>query len=128
MKKTAAIRLIREAYDAIPDLQDGFTNVKDRLYEMNLRAERVHRKHRPYSITKPFGLTVDKAAKYFVIKHLLDGVENPDRFSVTDILHIRNEILYAQAYAKRHLAELQPWFEKYKETARELDYSELVKE
>lgn len=83
------------------DLQDGFRDVAERLYQMNLDSEKQHRQH----ASGNEGITKVIAAKLFTVSHLLDGDADPDRFSVDDILSIRNEVLYAQAYAKRfHVA------------------------
>jgi hypothetical protein len=124
MSKTSQVKLIREAYRAIPDLFDGFFNVRDRLLEMNLDAERRHRKGAPYGIKH--GISAQDAAKLFVVRHLLDGLAEPDRWTVDDILHIRNEVLYAQAYAKKHASELVDWRAKYGGTFVEVDYAALM--
>ena len=47
--KNSQIKLIREAYSAIPDMQDGFKDVREYLFDLNERAERQHRKGAPYA-------------------------------------------------------------------------------
>ena len=105
------------------DLQDGFYDVVDRLFNMNVEAERRHRRGQ---VGNP--LSVKDAAKLFVVKHLLDGHKEPDRFNVEDILSIRNEVLYAQAYAKKHHTQLAAWAAKWSEKFEQVDYAELMKE
>jgi hypothetical protein len=117
------IKLIREAFDALPDMQDGFKDVPDYLYEMNLSSERQHRRYAPNGIKH--GLSVRDAAKLFTVSHLLDGWEAPNKYSIDDLPHIRLECLYAQAYAKRFHKELEKWAEKYTEPFKEVDYAEL---
>lgn len=121
MNKTEQIRLIREAFDAIPSLQDGFWDVRERLQGMNAESERGHRK-----ISGDRGITVPLASILFVVKHLLDGHAKPNHFSVDDITSIRLEVLYAQAYAKRFHKELAEWAKKYRKAFEQVDYAFLM--
>ena len=123
--KHGQIRLIREAYAAIPDLQDGFKDVREFLFDKNETAERQHRKGAPYGIKH--GLTVKDAAKLFTVSHLLDGFKEPNKWTVNEITSIRTEVLFAQAYAARFHAELTAWAQKYTEPFASVDYSELMK-
>lgn len=125
MNKTQQIKTIREAFADIPDLQDGFKDVREYLFDMNEQAERRHRKGTPYGLTN--GLSVKDAAKLFTVSHLLDGWKQPEKWTVEDILNVRNECLYAQAYAKRFHAELTAWAEKYQTEFAQVDYAELMK-
>jgi hypothetical protein len=125
MDKTEQIKLIWKAYDEIPALQDGFKNVREYLFDLNDQAERRHRKGAPNGIKH--GLTVASAAKLFVVSHLLDGFKEPDKWSVDHIISIRNEVLYAQAYAKRFHTELTEWAAKFSAEFEQVDYSELMK-
>lgn len=125
MTRASQVRVIREAYADIPDMQDGFYDVRERLFDMNEAAERRHRKGAPYGIQH--GLSVKDAAKLFTVSHLLDGWKEPEKWSVDEILHIRNEVLYAQAYAKKHHDELAAWVEKWAGSFAEVNYSDLMK-
>jgi hypothetical protein len=125
LNRTQQIKLIFEAFDEIPDLQDGFRDVREYLFDLNEQAERRHRKGAPNGIKH--GLTVASAAKLFVVSHLLDGFKEPDKWSVDHIISIRNEVLYAQAYAKRFHAELTEWAAKFSSQFEQVDYSELMK-
>jgi hypothetical protein len=127
MAFTQQVKTIKEAFNNIPDLQDGFKTVKLHLLDMNEAAERQHRRGKPNSLPTP-RLTVKDAAKLFTVSHLLDGFAQPDRFQVEDIISIRNEALYAQAYAKRFHKELEPWAAKWAEPFKQVDYVELMKE
>ena len=117
------LKTIREAYAEIPDLQDGFKDVREYLFDMNQTAERRHRKGAPDGIRH--GLTVRDAAKLFTVSHLLDGFAEPDKWSVDHIIQIRTECLFAQAYAKKHHAELADWAAKYSEPFKQVDYAQL---
>jgi hypothetical protein len=127
MTYTQQVKLIREAFDALPDMHDGWTDVKDRLHAMNVESERGHRRHRPAGLGRE-RLSVHDAARLFVVSHLLDGFKEPDRYSVDDIISIRNEVLYAQAWAKKFHKELAGWAAKYQDSWKQVDYVELVKE
>jgi len=122
MFKSKQIDTIRQAFREIPELYDGWHEVSEHLYSMNVEAEKRHR----HGVTGS-PLSVKDAAKLFVVKHLLDGVAEPDRFTVGDILAIRNEVLYAQAYAKKFRKKLLPWAEKWAADFEQVDYSELMK-
>jgi hypothetical protein len=119
------IKVIREAFAAIPDLQDGFKDVREYLFDKNEQAERQHRKGAPFGLKH--GLCVKDAAKLFTVSHLLDGFKEPDKWTVEAILHIRTEVLYAQAYANRFHAELTEWAAKYSGQFEQVDYAELMK-
>jgi hypothetical protein len=123
MTHNEQIKLIREAFNAMPDMQDGFKDVREYLYDMNNMAERRHRKGAPDGIKH--GLSVIDAAKLFTVSHLLDGWAEPNKWTVDEILHIRIEVLYAQAYAKRFHKELAGWAAKYAEPFKQVDYAEL---
>ena len=123
MTHNEQVKLIREAYDALSrlNLQDGFFDVADRLLDMNTVAERRHRNGRSGCT-----LSVRDAAKYFVCSHLLYGWNDTSKWAVDDILNIRTEVLYAQAYASRHYATLADWAKKYSEPFKQVDYAKLM--
>ncbi len=125
MTHNEQIKAIRQAYSELAalDLQDGFFEVEKRLLEMNTVAERRHRRGAPNGIKH--GLTVKDAAKLFTVQHLLDGWNDTHRFSVEDILNIRTEVLYAQAYASRHYATLADWVKTWADTFKSVDYAKL---
>lgn len=126
LSRNQQIKILREAFAAIPNLQDGFHDVAERLYDMNVAAERQHRRGQ---FGRQIPLSVKDAAKLFTVQHLLDGFAGPDRFSVADILSIRTEVLYAQAYAKKHRTELTEWAAKYAKYFSEpsaVNYSQLM--
>ena len=134
LSKSAQIRAIKEAYSELVslNLQDGFRDVQQILYTKNLAAERQHRQGAPYGIRH--GLGIIDAAKLFTVQHLLDGWAEPNKWSVDDIISIRNEVLYAQAYAKRFHKELEQWATKYApmftrtaDGILQIDYAELMK-
>ena len=125
MNRTQQIKTIREAFSAIPDLQDGFKDVREYLFDKNGQAERQHRKGAPFGLRH--GLSVKDAAKLFTVSHLLDGFKEPDKWTVDAITSIRPEVLYAQAYAKRFHKELTEWSAQWEEKFKQVDYAELMR-
>src|SRR5438105_11458921 len=126
LSKTQQVKLIKEAYAELSylNLQDGFKDVAEYLFDKNLTAERQHRKGAPYGIKH--GISANDAAKLFTVQHLLEGWQDPDKWTVDHILNIRSEVLYAQAYAKRFHNELTEWATKYA-SVKQVDYAELMK-
>lgn len=126
--KSQQIKAIKEAYCELVrlDLQDGFREVARYLFDKNLTAERQHRKGAPYGMKH--GITANDAAKLFTVQHLLEAWAEPDKWTVDAILSIRNEVLYAQAYAKRFHEQLEQWATKWTEPVKQIDYAELMKD
>ena len=122
MKRNEQISLIKQAFTDIPDLQDGWKDVKETLLRMNLEQERRHRRNET-----GIKFSSTDAAKLFVVKHLLDGFREPNRFTVDDILSIRNEVLYAQAWANKFHKELEKWAEVWGKAFEQVDYAELMR-
>ena len=121
---TQQLVLIDEAYHDLPEMVDGRKDVAELIFDMNVEGERRHRKPTPGGYP---GLSVAAAARYFTVKQLLDGWREPNRYTVDDIVNVRNEVLYAQAYAKRFSKVLNAWVCEYGYQIDQLDYSKLVK-
>jgi hypothetical protein len=94
------------------------------VYDMNIEAERRHR----HGQHPPCSLSVKDAAKLFTVSHLLDGFKEPNKWDVGALLYIRTEVLYAQAYAKKHHSEIDGWAAKWLGPFEQVDYAELMKE
>lgn len=123
--KAQQIKFIDRAFNALPTISHSWSTMRDKLFDMNLEAERHHRRNR----TAPKGFSANAAARLFTIKHLAESLEKPDRYTVADILHIRPECLHAQAYANEHRAEiLAAWTARGIDPAeiRAIDYAELM--
>ena len=123
--KAQQLKTIDRAFYALPQIFHHYKTIGEKLYSMNLEAERQHRKGR----TAPKGFSANAAARLFTVLHLAQALEMPDRFKITDVLHIRLECLYANAYAIEHRAEiLAAWDAAKVDTAEILavDYSNLM--
>ena len=127
MTKAAQLKLIDRAYNALPQIFHQYHTFSEKLFRMNLEAERHHRKNRP----APKGFSTNAAARLFTVQHLAASLETPDRFTVNDILHVRPECLHAQAYAAEHRAEILNYWLAAEITPADVlavDYSELMKD
>ena len=121
------LKTIDHAFNALPQIFHGFEAVSDKLFKMNLEAERHHRRNRP----TPKGFSANAAARLFTIRHLAEALEKPNRYQVDDILYIRTECLYAQAYATKHRAEILEAWDKAGvkiDDVLAVDYAELMAE
>ena len=120
--KAQAIKIINTLFNAIPVIHQGWTTVHDRMYILELGAEKHHRKNRDNVV----GFSCQNAARYFTIQHLFEGKDGS--YSIDSIIDIRFEALLGQAYAQRFNKELAEWF-KLVESSEwdQVDYSELMK-
>ena len=121
------LKTIDHAFNALPQIFHGFETVSDKLFKMNLEAERHHRRNRP----TPKGFSANAAARLFTVRHLAESLEKPNSYQVDDILYIRNECLHAQAYANKYRAEILEAWDKAGvkiDDVLAVDYSELMAE
>jgi hypothetical protein len=130
MNKAAQLKLIDRAFNALPQIFHQYHTFGEKLFRMNLDAERQHRKSFQ-GRAAPKGFSANAAARLFTVRHLAEALENPDRYKVADILHIRTECLYAQAYATEHRDAISNYWLDAGITPAEVlavDYSELMKD
>ena len=126
MTTKTQLALINRAFSVIDGPQDGFSTVRDKLFDMNRDGEVRHRR---FMGRRTCGLSVPMAAKLFTIQHLAGSIREPDIYTVDDVTRIRLECLYAQAYARKHGAEfLAAWAAEgiTPEQILALDYAELM--
>ena len=103
MNKTAQINLVNAAFDALPEMERGFCGSdKHLLYDMNLTGERQHRRGRGKC-----GISLQVAAKLFTVRFIAEALENPERYTVEDLLKFRAECIYAQAIVSLHRVEIE---------------------
>jgi hypothetical protein len=129
MNKAAQLKTIDHAFNALPQIFHQYDTIGEKLYKMNLEAERQHRKG--FGRTAPRGFSANAAARLFTVLHLAQALEMPNRYKVTDVLHIRLECLFAQAYAAEHRAAiLDAWNAAKVDPAAimAIDYAELMKD
>jgi hypothetical protein len=125
MTRSEAMKLVdRIFYSAAFDRpQDGFSTVRDALYRLELASEKQFRRGRPGTA----GLTAPQAARLFTVRHIAEGLEKPDRWSMADINRVRLECLKAQAWANEHYGAFLEAFGDDLPAALALDYAELMK-
>lgn len=123
MTKTQANKIIKDLFNAIPDIYQGFHLVRDNMERLELKAEKEHR----YNRGSVKGFSANDAARYFTIQHLHDGKDN--NYTIESIIDIRYEALLGCAYAKRYADKLQAWFEMVDNSQfKDIDYAELMKD
>jgi hypothetical protein len=123
MTKSEQLALIHKAFYSLPDLQDGLRDVRELIFGLCLTSEKAHRKGQGTY----YGCSLVYAAQYFTVRYLLDGWEKSNQYTVDDITIIRNEALYAQAYAKRFHKELKEWALAYSHPFDAVDYCDIIK-
>ncbi len=127
--KAQSIKLIEDLFRGIPDTWAGFKLMRDDLFDLNIKAEKQHRKG---AYSSCYNCPVNTIAKYFTVLHLFEGMQaatgEKQGYTVEAILHIRFECLKAQAYAMTNKEKLLAWYELVKNSRfNDLDYCELIK-
>ena len=126
MTKSEQLKLIDRAFNTLPQIFHHYKTIGEKLFQMNLEAERHHRQ---VWRSAPRNFSANAAARLFTVKHLTESLEKPELYTVTDILHIRIECLFAQAYATKHRAAiLDAWDAAGIDRAAimAIDYAELM--
>jgi len=104
--------------------QDGFDTVRDKLYRLELSSEKAHRKG-AWACSIP-GLSAAQAARLFTVRHIAEGLDKPDRWTVDDVISVCLECLWAQAYAKKYRETFSEAFGDRLGAVLALDYAELM--
>lgn len=104
LTKKQSLEIIDFAFCTLPDIGSGWTDMASQLYEMSLEAEKKHRRGRAREYC---AISVPEAARLFVVQNLANSIMKPGRWAVVDILHIRNECLYAQAFVEEQGEAIQ---------------------
>lgn len=101
------LAIIRRAYDSVPDFQEGFTHLTNVMLDTALVGEKRHRNGRPAVRNFP----ALYAARYFVVKWLLDAATTTTPPRLSDYLSLRTECFMAAAIAdsERHGPLLREW-------------------
>lgn len=120
-------KTINALYDHLERACDNrsWVNPVKQMYKMNLQDEKSYRNSGRGSDNPKF--TANLAAKYFTVKHILDGKES--KLSAKDILHIRLSCFYGEAIAKEYTAEVNHAITIAPQTVNDflsLDYAKLM--
>jgi hypothetical protein len=122
-KKPAAI--IAQAFDAIPDIYDGFNTIRTRLFKLYLASEKQFRKDK-----KPVaGFTAADAARFFIVQGLANYTTGTFTLPcIASISSMPYERVLAASYAAEHRHLLRDWAESVPAECLALDYCELMKD
>ena len=97
----------------------GNHDVLEEMFEYEKQQQRTMNNAAPYGMkTDPVAMV----AKYFVVKHLIDAVENPQHFRPRDILHCKKSYLLAHALVDAYPENVTA---KVRQLCRHIDLSEL---
>ena len=116
-------KLISKAFKTLEYMGSReMTNPVYELFLMELKDEKQHRGND----TARFHCTPTEAARYFTVKHIIDGACGA-RHAVKDILHIRLACYYGEAIAIKYIIQIEHEFTP-KDIAdiQMLDYVKLI--
>jgi hypothetical protein len=124
--KNSAIKLIRQAYDALAPLNNiQWTQYRNQCLELACIEEKAHRRTAPTD--RRFGLTTTDAAKLFVVQYVASAIVNPKRLAIKDVLHTKPSAIYAASIVANHRAVCLHALKPFGLTELlALDYAELV--
>ncbi len=97
----------------------GNYDVLGEMFEYEKKKQRIMNNAAPYGI-KPDPVAL--VAKYYVVKHLIDAVENPQHFRPRDILHCKKSYLLAHALVDSYPESVTA---KVRQMCRDIDLSVL---
>jgi len=124
--KKQHVAAIRNIYWDLFRIMDG-NHYLDGFVSQISQDERTHRKCRPSSITKSFGLTVSEATQYFTCKWILEGKsKKPD---VKNYLHMKKEVFTGYAIYHKYIKEIKEqkvFTKKTIEMINSFDYAEYI--
>ncbi len=124
MTKTRALQLIDFAYSSLDFLNDiKLTSYRDVCYEMARSEEIAHRRQ----WTNRGGISVNVAARLFVVYRIAQYLSGERRATVADILHFQPSNMYAAAIVEEYREQISAVLSPA--TVTELlwlDYAQLV--
>jgi len=117
--------LINKGYSAIQGLNFlRWEQYREDLYKIEKDYEKGHRQ---FQYGRKHGMTIDQAAKYFAVKHILEALEKPDRYSVRDYLHLKKSAFMAQALVQEYGDKIKDMFSDFDiEAFKDLDYVRMI--
>jgi len=120
-------KLILSGFDRLHPLTAENIDGRRRIYDLERNYEKMHRNFcsgREYPASAPMSLT----AKYLAVRCILAPLfDDPDRYSVEDILDIKESIIWGQALANKYRDQLLKSFKGFDlEAFNKLDYVEMV--
>ena len=118
--------LITEGFDRLQRLNNiNWTPYRDDMFKARLKSEKRHRTDRDQLKGM---ISAGEASRYFVVKFILDAVENPDVFIINDLLSCSIERLTAQALVNTHRELINEALEDFDIKAFNLlDYALMMK-
>jgi len=125
MNKKDIKNTIETAFNKLYKLDHlSWTNHREEMYKEELKGERQHRQGKPEGITEKPKAPASLAAKYFVVKWVLEALQD-NSVKPSDILHCRKSSLVAKGLVELYRAEIEECLEGF-DLAKfaEIDYCE----
>jgi len=125
MKKQDIKKTIETGFDKLHKLDNlSFTNYRDEMFREEWKSEKQHRQFKPESITEKPKASATLAAKYFVLKWVIEALED-NSVKPSDILHCRKAYLVAKGLVELHRETIEECLQGF-DLAQfaEIDYCE----
>jgi hypothetical protein len=116
------IAIIRTAFDSLPTIEHGWSNLIENLYDKALAGEKRHRGHNG----RQYKLSAADAARLFSVKWLAEYTIDNRRLGIEHVLTMREDCVYAAAIAAAYPALLKTWVKTLNPEFHQLDYAALV--
>ena len=104
------IKVIKRVFNDLYFLEQDYRTSRDKLYDLNIKDERNHRKSFGSNYNKKF--TLDISSKFWTVKHMIDGWTLP-KPRLRDIPHLRDSYVlchiivdkYGKTEIKKHISK-----------------------
>ena len=104
------IKVIKRVFNDLYFLEQDYRTSRDKLYDLNIKDERNHRKSFGSNYNKKF--TLDISSKFWTVKHMIDGLTLP-KPRLRDIPHLRDSYVlchiivdkYGKTEIKKHISK-----------------------
>ena len=123
--KASERKLIESVWHSIPEVFDGFWEIKRRIYNAALAGERQHRKGAPagYRYTMP----AKTAAKYFACKWLAEYASGRAKLpELREINHLCDDARLSAGYVAEFPEKFGDWAKTVPAEFWLLDYCKMV--
>lgn len=125
MKKQDIKNTIETGFQKLHKLNHlSWENYRDDMFKGELKSEKQHRQGKPESITEKPKASATLAAKYFVVKWMVEALED-NSVKPGDILHCRKASLVAKGLVEVYRETIEECLEGFDfEKFAQIDYSE----
>jgi len=125
MKKQDIKNTIETGFQKLYKLDHlSWENYRDNMFQGELKSEKRNRQGKPASITEKPKASATLAAKYFVVRWVIEALAD-NSVKPSDILHCRRASLVAKGLVELHRETIEEGLEGFDfEKFQKIDYSE----